>query len=187
MDGIASGKVKRADGTVGDSASAAALRAIQDDVAANRKLLQYAQPGTSAASTQARLTLDTNALTVAPAEQKPVDLKMKGVDQFSLYPDDHDKGGKACFEAAVKACTDYNTKQHGKEAPPLNGSQDTRRLRGDAGPDLQGHPLMHGARRGQHRVRSCRMRKKRANSSLVAKALDSSRVGPTDESTSTIC
>lgn len=121
-DGIASGKLKRADGTVGDSASAALLQAVQDDVAANRKQPQYAQPGTVGAVTQARLTLDENAMTVPAKDQKPVDLKMKGVDQFSLYPGDRNKGGKACFEAAVKACTDYNTRLHGKDAPQLNGS-----------------------------------------------------------------
>ena len=120
-DGIASGKALRADGSVADTSSAAVLRAIQDDVAANRKLPQYAQPGTAAASTQARLTVDKNAMKVDAKDQKPVDLRMKGVDQFSLYPGDADKGGKACFEAAVKACTDHNTKQHGKAAPQLGG------------------------------------------------------------------
>jgi hypothetical protein len=121
VDGIASGKLRNADGSVSDSASAPALRAIQDEVAANRKLPQYAQPGTAAASTQTRLTVDASAMTVDPKDQKPVDLKMKGVDQFSLYPDDRKKGGKACFQAAVKACTDHNAKEHGKEAPKLNG------------------------------------------------------------------
>jgi hypothetical protein len=120
IDGIASGKVVNADGSVGDAASAGALRAIQDEVGANRKLPQYAQPGGVAAK-QTRLTVDANAMTVDPKDQKPVDLKMKGVDQFSLYPGDDEKGGKACYQAAVKACTDYNAKQHGKEAPQLGG------------------------------------------------------------------
>jgi hypothetical protein len=123
-DGIASSRTVRADGTVAQSASAALLLAIQADVAVNRKLSQYAQPGTAPAPTQARLTVAANALKVDPKDQKPVDLKMKGVDQFSLYPGDSDKGGKACYEAAVKACTSHNAKTHGKDAPQLAGPDD---------------------------------------------------------------
>jgi hypothetical protein len=50
---------------------------------------------------------------------------MKGVDQFDLYPDDAKKGEKACFEAAVKQCTDFNKNEHGTKAPKLNGPEDS--------------------------------------------------------------
>ena len=93
-DGIASGKLMKADGTVGASPSAAMLDAIQKDVAANRTLPQYAQPGVAKAAVQAPLTIAANAMKVDVADQKPVELKMKGVDQFSLYPGDKDKGGQ---------------------------------------------------------------------------------------------
>gem|GEM_PF-1955179 len=119
-DGIASARHKGADGRVGDSAGAGALRAIRDDITANFALAQYAAPG-KAAALQAPLTVAADAMKVDPKDQKPVDLKMKGVDQFSLYPGDAEKGGKACFEAAVKACTDHNRKQHGDVAPKLDG------------------------------------------------------------------
>ncbi len=123
-DGIASGKLMKADGSVGASPSAAMLDAIQKDVAANRTLPQYAQPGVAKAAVQAPLTIAANAMKVDVADQKPVELKMKGVDQFSLYPGDRDKGGKACFEAAVKACTEHNTKSYGVAAPKLGGPDD---------------------------------------------------------------
>jgi hypothetical protein len=122
-DGIASGKVRLADGSVGETRSAAVLAAIGDDVAANRKLPQYAQPG-GAVPTLARLTTAADAMTVDAKDQRPVDLKMKGVDQFALYPGDENKGGKACFEAAVKACADHNKAQQGAVAPKLGGPYD---------------------------------------------------------------
>lgn len=118
-DGIASARHKGADGQVADSAGAGALRAIRDDITANLGLAQYAAPG-KAAALQPALTVAADAMKVGPKDQKPVDLKMKGVDQFTLYPDDAAKGGKACFEAAVKACTDHNRQQHGDAAPKLD-------------------------------------------------------------------
>lgn len=121
-DGIASSKLKNADGSVSDSNAAGLLQAIDAEVAANRALPRYAQPGTKAAPAQSRLTT-ADARVVPAADRKPeVDLGVSGVNQFSLYPDDPEKGGKACYEAAVKQCTDYNRTTHGKAAPKLNGN-----------------------------------------------------------------
>lgn len=123
-DGVATTKSKNIkDGTVSDGKTAALYGALNDEVTANRALPQYTQPGAKAAPAQDRMTVDKNAFAEPDASKRlpEVDLKMKGVDQFDLYPGDADKGGKACFEAAVKQCSDYNSKTHGKKAPKLNG------------------------------------------------------------------
>ena len=48
-------------------------------------------------SDQPRLT-EKDAQVVPAKDQRPVDLKTKGINQFALYPRSHAKGSKACFQ-----------------------------------------------------------------------------------------
>jgi hypothetical protein len=81
---------------------------LKKEVTNNRLEARYKQPGTKAAEDQPRLTIDNNALIVPDSERKKnVNLRMKGIGQFSLHPGDKDAGNKACFEAAEKQANDF--------------------------------------------------------------------------------
>ncbi len=100
--------------------------ALKGEVDRNRLEARYARPGIREAEAQPELKVRENALTVPEGDRKPnVKLRMKGVDQYDLHPDDKAKGDKACLEAATKQCNDYNTKVRGNRAPKLNGQADS--------------------------------------------------------------
>ncbi|HEY7160592.1 MAG TPA: hypothetical protein VH815_05000 [Acidobacteriota bacterium] len=98
---------------------------LKKEVANNRLEARYQQPGVRPAEEQAKLTIKNNALTVPESDRKRnVELKMKGVNQFTLHPNDDKKAENACFEAAKKQATDFNHARLGNHAPKLNGSSD---------------------------------------------------------------
>jgi len=98
---------------------------LKKEVAHNRLEARYKDPGVVPAEDQNRLTINQNALTEPESERKKnVDLKMKGVNQFTLHPDDDKAAKNACFEAAKKQANDFNHSRLGKHAPKLNGPAD---------------------------------------------------------------
>ena len=95
---------------------------LKKEVTNNRLEARYKKPGTVAAEDQPKLTINNHALTVPDSERKKnVNLRMKGIGQFSLHPGDKDAGNKACFEAAEKQAKDFNREHHKNRTPKLNG------------------------------------------------------------------
>ena len=95
---------------------------LKKEVVNNRLEARYRKPGVEASEEQSRLTINDNALTVPESERKrKVDLRMQGVNQFELHPDDDEAAANACFEGAVKQATDFNQTRLGNRAPKLNG------------------------------------------------------------------
>ncbi len=98
---------------------------LKKEVTHNRLEARYKKPGVTPAEEQAKLTINNNALTVPESERKHnVDLKMKGVNQFSLHPNNEEASQNACFEAAEKQAKDFNKARLGNRAPKLNGASD---------------------------------------------------------------
>jgi hypothetical protein len=95
---------------------------LKKEVANNRLEARYKKPGSIANEDQPRLTINNNALTVPDSERKKnVNLRMKGIGQFSLHPGDKAAGNKACFEAAEKQANDFNAEHHKNRNLKLNG------------------------------------------------------------------
>ncbi|MEO0461460.1 MAG: hypothetical protein AAF219_11500, partial [Myxococcota bacterium] len=82
------------------SAQARAFTILRDHMRANRQLPRYQQPGGTVDS-QSRLTVAANAMTVAEGSRlSTVHVDVNHINQFSLYPDDPDRGSRACGQAA---------------------------------------------------------------------------------------
>lgn len=106
VDGKATGKTRDATtGALSDTPVGALTTALGNETTRNAALPENAQPGTKSAPTQPALTVAADATTVDAKDQKPVSVTVPYINQFSLYPDDPAKGGKACFEAATKQTT----------------------------------------------------------------------------------
>jgi hypothetical protein len=94
--------------------------AFSMEVDRNRLTAHYSQPGAKLKH-PLLVSSEANAVVVPKKDQKPVDLAVDHVSQFDLYPGDHEKGNKACAEAAKAQCDRYNKKTHGTQ-PHLNGA-----------------------------------------------------------------
>lgn len=98
---------------------------LKKEVAHNRLEARYQEPGVNPAEEQSRLRINENALKVPESDRKKnVDLKMKGVNQFTLHPDDEEASKNACHEAADKQANDFNKARLGNHAPKFNGVDD---------------------------------------------------------------
>jgi hypothetical protein len=85
--------------------------ALKAEVEHNRTQARYQRPGSRSAPAQpAKTTADARVVEEGD-RRETVDLDMDGVNQFALYPDDPDKGAKACFEGAIKQARDHNQAQ----------------------------------------------------------------------------
>lgn len=109
-------------GTQAAPSPAGALNdAFKSEVARNLAFAQYAQPGTKPAPEQSRLTVAANALVVPEKDRKPpVDLNMKGIDQYAYAKKHKLDGDTACFPTAKAQADQYNAGQFGKKAPAFN-------------------------------------------------------------------
>ncbi len=125
-DGKATSKTRDAAGGVVDSPIAGLRSAIDGEVKSNAAKPEYMKPGSKPAPEQTPLDVSTDALKVAPGDQKPpVALNVPYKFQFDLYPGDDVKGGKACFEAAtLQANTHNQSKFKAADRPKLAGGDE---------------------------------------------------------------
>lgn len=125
-DGKATAKARDAAGGVVDSPIGPLRAAIDGEVKANAAKPEYMKPGTKPAPEQTPLSVSTDAMKVAPGDQKPtVALDVPYKFQFDLYPGDEVKGGKACFEAATLQANAHNkSKFAAKDRPQLAGGDE---------------------------------------------------------------
>ncbi|MBI2374793.1 MAG: hypothetical protein HYV07_12425 [Deltaproteobacteria bacterium] len=83
------------------------FEALVAETEKNRKDPRYARPGATTPGFIDEKLIMYNAWTDAAPKPKDVRLALRGIDQFSLFPEDVEKGNKSCFAAAVKQASDY--------------------------------------------------------------------------------
>jgi hypothetical protein len=93
--------------------------ALKKEVATNRLKEQYGIPGSTILPDQDNMSVK-NAVKVDKQQQNPKNLRMDGVNQILLHPDDDKKAQLACMEGAMNQAVSFNEKTHGKNSHQIN-------------------------------------------------------------------